>query len=292
MRIGVVYPQTEYPSDPAAIRDYAQAVEELGFSHLLAYDHVLGAHPDVVDRLPGPYTYHDPFQEPFVLFAYMAAVTRKLEFTTGILILPQRETALAAKQAATLDVLSGGRLRLGFGVGWNPVEYAALNMDFRTRGRRIEEQVDLLRRLWTEPLVTYRGRWHTIPEAGINPLPVQQPIPIWFGGHAEPVLERVARMGDGWMPNYRRAGDARPAVEKLSRYLEESGRSLSEIGLEARISYGDGDPEKWRRWLADWQDLYITHASVNTMKLGFRKPEDHLDALRKFAQAMGVEKET
>src|SRR5512137_2052178 len=205
MQIGLVFPQTEIGNDPAAIRDYAQTAEGLGFSHLLAYEHVLGANPQRPGGWSGPYTYQTPFHEVFVLFGYLAALTQRLELVSGILILPQRQTVLAAKQAASLDVLSGGRLRLGVGLGWNEVEYAALNENFHNRGRRIEEQVALLRRLWTEPLVTFNGEWHTIPDAGLNPLPVQQPIPVWFGGSAEAALERIARLADGWIINQRSA---------------------------------------------------------------------------------------
>jgi len=201
MKTGVVYPQTEFGSDPAAIKDYAQTVEGLGFTHVLAYDHVLGANPDRPGGWKGTYTYQNAFMEPFVLFSFMAAVTQQLGFITGILILPQRQTALAAKQAATLDRLCSGRLRIGIGLGWNQVEYTALGEDFHQRGRRVEEQVELLRKLWTEPLVTFDGKYDHIPDAGLNPLPVQQPIPLWFGGQAEVVLRRIARMGDGWLPN-------------------------------------------------------------------------------------------
>ena len=195
MKIGLVYPQTEFGSDPAAIRDYAQLAEELGFSHILAYDHVLGANPDRPGGLAGPYTFRHPFIEPVALFSYMAAFTERIQFTTGIVILPQRQTALFAKQAATLDVLSKGRLRVGVGLGWNEVEYIALNEDFHTRGQRIEEQVAVLRQLWTQPLVNFSGRWHTIPDAGLNPLPLQQPIPLWFGGTAPAALRRARPPG-------------------------------------------------------------------------------------------------
>lgn len=283
MRIGVVYPQTEYGSDPQAIKDYAQTAEGLGFTHVLAYDHVLGANPDRPGGLQGPYTYRDPFQEPFVLFAFMAAVTERLEFTTGILILPQRQTALAAKQAASLDVLSGGRVRLGVGIGWNKVEYVALNEDFHTRGKRIEEQTALLRKLWTEPLVTYTGRWDQVPDAGLNPLPVQRPIPIWFGGHADAVLQRTARLGDGWMPNYRTPEDARPALEALRRYTRAAGRPPGAVGIEARLHYGTGDPESWRSLLEGWRAAGATHLTMNTMRAGFDTPQAHLAALERFA---------
>jgi probable F420-dependent oxidoreductase len=284
MRIGVVYPQTEFGNDPAAIRDYAQTAESLGYQHVLAYDHVLGANPGRAGGWQGPYTHEHPFQEPFALFSFMAAVTSTIEFTTGILILPQRQTALVAKQAATLDVLSGGRLRLGVAVGWNPVEYEALGQSFRTRGRRIEEQITLLRRLWTEPLVTFDGRWDTVPDAGLNPLPVQRPIPIWFGGHADVVLRRLGKMGDGWFPNYRTAEQARPHLEQLAQYVAQAGRSASDVGVEARVTYGSGDPDVWRRAVSEWSGEGVTHLTVNTMGLGFETPQAHVAAVTRFAE--------
>jgi probable F420-dependent oxidoreductase len=284
MKIGVVFPQTEIGSDPAAIRDYAQTAEGLGFTHVLAYDHVLGANPDRPGGWSGPYTYLTPFHEVFVLFGYLAGVTQRLGLVTGILILPQRQTALVAKQAASLDVLSGGRVRLGVGLGWNEVEYAALNENFHNRGKRMEEQVALLRRLWTEPLVDFKGKWHTIPDAGINPLPVQRPIPVWFGGRAEPVLRRIARLADGWMLLHRNAAEARPDLALLDRFLEEAGRSRIEIGLEPRISYGAGDPKAWETELRDWQAEGATHLSFNTMGSGFKTPQEHIQAIQKFAQ--------
>lgn len=286
MNIGVVFPQTEFRTDPAAVKDYAQTAEALGFSHILAYDHVLGANPDRPGGWRGPYTYQDPFYEPFLLYSFMAAVTQSIGFVTGVIILPQRETALVAKQAATLDVLSGGRLRLGIGLGWNEVEYVALNQDFHRRGRRIEEQVEVLRELWTKPLVNFHGRWHTIPDAGINPLPVQRPIPIWFGGHADPVLRRTARLGDGWLPNHPSPEHVKPLLQKLDEYLAQVGRSRSDIGIEPRISYGDGNPGAWRKSIDDWQALGATHLSVNTMRLGFETPDDHMRAMRTFAEAV------
>lgn len=283
MKIGVVFPQIEFGNDVGALREYVQLVEAAGFHHLLAYDHVLGANPERPGGWQGPYTHHDPFHEPFVLFGYMAALTTRLEFVTGVLILPQRETALVAKQAAELDVLSNGRFRLGIGNGWNEVEYVALNQDFHARGRRIEEQVAVLRQLWTQELVTYQGRWHTIPDAGLNPLPVQRPIPIWFGGHADAVLQRIARIGDGWFPNYRTAVSARPSLDKLAHYLAANGRSLAHIGIEARISFGNGRADEWQQTLTDWQAAGATHISLNTMSLGFDTPQKHIAALSQFA---------
>jgi probable F420-dependent oxidoreductase len=287
MNFGVVYPQTEFGNDPIAIRDYAQTAEGLGYSHILAYDHVLSANADR-PGWTGPYTHEHPFLEPFVLFSYMAAVTRKIGFTTGIIILPQRQTALVAKQAATLDVLCSGRLRLGFGIGWNEVEYIGLNKSFHNRGQRIEEQIDLLRQLWTQPLITYSGEWHQIPDAGLNPLPVQRPIPIWFGGQAEPVLRRIARMGDGWMPNYPTVEQTRPLLDMLTRFLEAEGRSLDQIGIEARLKYGDGKADYWRRLVDDWTTAGTDYFSINTMGSNFNSPAEHIGAIHHFAEVMGI----
>lgn len=287
MKYGVVFPQTEYGHDAAALRDYAQAAEELGYHHILAYDHVLGANPQRPGGWKGPYTYETPFLEPFVLFSYLAGLTQRIEFVTGILILPQRQAALVAKQAATLDVISGGRLRLGVGLGWNEVEYQALNEDFHTRGRRIEEQVEVMKRLWAQPLVTFDGRWHRIPDAGINPLPTKGKIPIWFGGHHEKVLRRVARLGDGWMPN-RRAAEIAAELKLLDNYLEQAGRPRKEIGLEVRMQFKDGNAETWGQELKEWQAIGTTHITINTMGAGLDAPQKHIEGIRKFAQALGI----
>jgi len=286
MQIGVVFPQTEFGSDPAALKDYAQTAEALGFTHILAYDHVLGANPDRPGGWKGPYTFKTTFLEPFVLFSFMAAVTSRIGFITGILILPQRQTALVAKQAATLDHLCGGKFRLGVGVGWNKVEYTALNADFHTRGQQQEEQVRLLQQLWTQPLVNFEGHFHSIPDAGINPLPIQQPIPIWFGGHADAVLQRIARFGDGWLPNFRSLEDATPALEALDKYLNENGRSRADIGIEPRLNYGDGNMDAWQAAAQAWRDAGATHLSVNTMGAGFQTPQDHIHALERLADVL------
>lgn len=285
MRIGVVFPQTEIGNDAATIRDYAQAAEELGFDHVLAYDHVIGA--NLASR-PGwhpPYSHADPFHEPLVLFGYIAGITRKLELVTGIIILPQRQTVLVAKQAAALDVLSGGRLRLGVGLGWNPVEYEALSENFNDRGRRLEEQIAVMRRLWTEELVTFEGRWHKIIDAGINPLPVQRPIPVWFGGSDERALRRLARLGDGWFPLLPPDEQCRAMVDTVRRRAREAGRDPEAIGIEGRIAYSGGSPEAWLKELDAWRQLGATHVSFNTMKAGF-KTSQHIDALRRFVAAL------
>jgi probable F420-dependent oxidoreductase len=288
MKIGFVYPQTEFGNDPMAIRDLAQSAEGLGYSHVLAYEHVLGVNPDSSEVWDGPYDFKSSFQSPFLLFSFMAAVTDSLGFTTGILILPQRQTVLAAKQAATLDVLSNGRLRLGIGIGWNKPEYVALGENFHNRGQRIEEQVNLMRQLWTQPLVNFSGRWHNIPDAGINPLPIQQPIPIWFGGHADQVLRRIATIGDGWIPNYRSADEAGAAFAKIERYLNQAGRNRTSIGIEARIRYADGDAHTWEQLLLGWQNAGVSHISFNTMVAGFDTPAQHLEALKLFASTMEI----
>ncbi len=286
MKIGVVFPQIEFPADAAAYRDYAQAAEALGYTHILAYDHILGANPDRPGGWSGPYTYQDPFHEPFTLFSYLSGVTSQLGFVTGVIILPQRDTALVAKQAAMVDIMCGGRLRLGIGIGWNEVEYVATGNDFHQRGRKSDEQIDLLRDLWTKPLVNFQGQYHTIPDAGINPLPIQRPIPIWLGGHAEAVLSRIARKGDGWLPGYRTAAAAAKTLARLDTLLAEQGRTRADMGIEIRLLYQDGTPESWQTIMQDWQAAGATHGSINTMGCGFTTVEQHIEALRVFAAAV------
>ncbi|MCB8981611.1 MAG: LLM class F420-dependent oxidoreductase [Ardenticatenaceae bacterium] len=287
MKIGLVFPQTEFGNDVAALRDYTQTAESLGYSHILAYDHVLGVNPNRPGGWNGPYTYQTPFHEVFVLFSYMAALTTKLEFITGILILPQRETAVVAKQAASLDVLSNGRFRLGIGIGWNKVEMEGIGFDFHTRGRRVDEQIDVLKLLFTQELVTFKGHFHNIDDAGLNPLPIQRPIPLWLGGHADVVLRRLARKGDGWLPGYRTAEAAQESLDKLEQYLAENGRTLSDIGLEPRLHITDG-PDAWQNYLVGWRDAGATHISFNTMGAGLDTPQKHLQAIENFAKTIGL----
>ncbi len=284
--IGVVYPQTEAPPDPGWIREYCQTVEGLGFSHVVAYDHVLGIQPDLDSRRVGPYTAEDSFMEPFVLFSYMASITEQLGFCTGVLVLPQRQTAVVAKQAACLDLLSGGRLRLGVGVGWNKAEFIGLSSSFHDRGERVEEQIELLRRLWQEPVIDYSSHWHTIPNAGINPLPERR-IPIWIGGGADRVLRRIAGMADGWLPNVRAAQDALPYLEKLVEYLQEYGRSRDQIGVEGRVLFGDGNLDQVADQVRGWQEIGATHVSINTMRSGLQ-PRQHIEALSQVAAHLEI----
>jgi len=284
MRVGVVFPQTEIGTDVAVIKDYAQTAEQLGFRHVLAYDHVIGGNLASRPGWQPPYTHLDAFHEPLILFAYLAGQTKKLEFVTGVIILPQRQTVLVAKQSAALDVLSGGRLRFGIGIGWNPIEYEALGENFNNRGQRSEEQVEVLRQLWTHELVTFDGRWHKIVDAGINPLPVQRPIPIWFGGSDERALRRLGRVGDGWFPLLGPDEKCRGMIEAVRRYAREAGRDPSAIGIEGRISYGQGSPEAWLEDLAAWKKLGATHVSFNTMKSGL-KSTAHIEAIRRFHEA-------
>ena len=287
MRYGVVFPQIEFGNDVQAIKEYAQTAEGLGYDYLLVYDHVLGAHPDRVPKLTGPYTYEHPFHEPLVFFGFLSAVTTRLELVTGILILPQRQTALVAKQAAEVDVLSGGRLRLGIGIGWNYVEYDALGADFTTRGRRAEEQIELLRKLWSQPLVTHRSAHHVIDRAGLNPLPIQRPIPIWLGGAAEPVLKRAARIGDGWMPAGRPPDDRMKGyIEQLQSYLAAAGRDRSQFGIDPWISIQGLSKDEWHRRVEAWRALGASHVAVDTMRAGFNSPKGHMDAIRSFREVL------
>jgi probable F420-dependent oxidoreductase len=287
MHIGAVFPQTEIGSDPVAIRAYAQAVEEMGYRHILIYDHVLGASTATRPDWRGPYTSDTTFHEPFVLFGFFAACTQQIDLVTGVIILPQRQTALVAKQAAEVDLLSGGRLRLGIGVGWNAVEYEGLNEDFGNRGARSEEQIVLLRKLWTEPVVTFNGRWHRIDAAGINPLPVQRPIPIWIGGGADKVLERTARLADGWFPQMPPDDSAREAIRQLRSHAAAAGRDPAAIGIEARLSIGRLPERGWVEFAEAWRALGATHLSISTMDAGLRTPQDHIDALRRVKAVLG-----
>jgi probable F420-dependent oxidoreductase len=288
MQIGAIFPQTEIGSDPAVIRDYAQAVEAMGYRHIVAYDHVLGASAATRPNWSGPYTTESLFHEVFVLFGYLAALTRQVELVPGVLILPQRQTALVAKQAAEVDVLSGGRMRLGVGNGWNEVEFEALGEDFHTRGARIEEQIAVLRALWTEPVVDFHGRWHTITAAGIKPLPVQRPIPIWLGGYVDIVLRRIGRIGDGWLPQRRPDEKARELIERLRAYTREAGRPVEAVGIEARLSIGQVPQAEWAGYADAWRVLGATHLDVNTMGAGFASPQDHVAALRRVKETLGV----
>jgi probable F420-dependent oxidoreductase len=289
MKIGVVFPQTEIGTDPAAIRDYAQAVEAMGYTHFLAFDHVLGANPDRPGGWKGPYTHRHAFHEPFVLFGFLAGVTTRTELVTGIIILPQRQTALVAKQTAAVDVLSGGRLRLGVAVGWNPVEFEALGEDFRTRGRRIEEQIEVMRALWTRELVTFTGKHHRISDAGLNPLPVQRPIPVWMGGESEVVQRRMARVADGWMPHFRPGEAAQAAVDRLHGMIREAGRDPNGFGIEGRMTLPQIPPADWGKELEVWRAMRgISHLCIHTAGMGLKTPADHIQTLRRFRVAVGL----
>jgi probable F420-dependent oxidoreductase len=282
MRIGVVFPQAEIGPDAGAVRAYAQRVEELGFRHVLAYDHVVGADPAVHQGWQGPYDLTTTFHEPLVLFGYLAGIT-SLELVTGIIILPQRQTVLVAKQAAEVDLLSGGRFRLGIGLGWNAVEYEALGQDFSSRGRRVEEQVDLLRRLWTEPSVTYHGQYHRVTGAGLAPLPLQRPIPVWFGAQSDRAYRRAGRLADGWFPQVPpgpKLDEARGVVERAA---VEAGRDPRAIGMEGRVTWRSS-PEKLADHARTWHEAGATHVSVNTMGAGLRSVDDHLAVLESAAQ--------
>ena len=285
MKLGAVFPQTEIGNDPAVVRDFAQTVEEVGYDHLLVYDHVLGAVHDREPKLTGPYHEGSLFHEPFVLFGYLAAATERLELVTGVIILPQRQTALVAKQAAEIDVLSGGRLRLGVGVGWNYVEYDALNEDFSNRGRRQEEQVEVLRRLWTEPVIDYRGDHHRIDRAGILPLPGRS-IPVWFGGFAPVAYRRAARIGDGFIFGGN-AAVAGKALEKTRGYLREAGRDPSGFGTELILMTRQlDDPEHYVAEARAWREAGGTHLSLVSMDCGLPDPRAHIDAFRRLKQAI------
>lgn len=292
MQLGAIFPQTEIGTDLGAICAFVKTVEELGYDHIFVADHVLGAdtkfhqHPSLAR-----YSYRSVVHEPLTLMAYMAAITTRLILATGILILPQRQTALVAKQAAEIDVLSQGRMRLGIGVGWNVVEYEALGQDFHTRGQRSAEQIAVLRALWTQDVVDFHGTWHNISHAGLNPLPVQRPIPIWLGVGSsqaqrppDAALRRVGQIADGWSPNIPMGDEGLAIVERVHGYAKEAGRAPATLPLEGRVHIGGKTPEDWQKQVQAWQRLGATSIIAEARGGGLTFPDQHLAALRQFRQ--------
>ena len=291
MQIGMVFPQAGIGPYPGTVKAIAQTAETLGYSHLLAYDHVLGASVRKRPDFRGPYTSDSLFHEVFVLFGFLAGITERLELVSGVIILPQRQTVLVAKQAAEVDVLSGGRLRLGVGVGWNEVEYTGLNENFRNRGRRCEEQIAVMRALWTEEVIDYEGRWHRIPDAGINPLPVQRPIPIWIGGYVAATMDRIGRIGDGWFPQSQDGefpgARVEADLEHIARAARAAGRDPAAIGMEARIRLDRIPRDTWGAVTEAWRALGATHLSVITADEG-RDGSGHIRLLREYAETVDL----
>jgi len=294
MQVGAIFPQTECGTDVAAIGEFVRGVETMGYDHLFVADHVLGAdpkfhsHPSLAN-----YSHEAVVHEALTLMAYLAAVTSRITLATGILILPQRQTALVAKQAAQIDVLSGGRLRLGIGVGWNAVEYEALNETFENRGRRAAEQVAVLRALWTQPVVDFRGEFHRISHAGLNPMPIQRPIPVWFGvgsrDHAvppEPALRRIGRLADGWSPNLTPDAQGGAIVARVHQYAREAGRDPAKLPMEGRIRLAGQDASGWVKQVNAWKALGATSVIAEPRGAGLAFPDGHLDVLRRFKDAM------
>jgi probable F420-dependent oxidoreductase len=295
MQIGASLAVSDIGTDPVTIRDYAQAVEGLGFDYLQAPDHVLGGNPAGHKDKPRVGTTANAYHDPFVLFGFIAGCTRSIGFAPGVLILAQRQAVLVAKQAASLDVLSGGgRLRLGIGVGWNEVEFTGLNENFSNRGKRSEEQVQVMQALWAEPHVTFKGQYHTIDDAGLNPRPASGRIPVWFGGHAEATFRRAAQYGDGFMPlAYPPDDTALAAFDKLRGLIHDAGRPASAVGIEVWQSLGDGTPDDWRREFEFWKQAGVTHVTAHTTyatghhkRIAGRSAADHLAAVTKFREAV------
>jgi probable F420-dependent oxidoreductase len=285
MQLGVVFPQAELGGDVGAVRAYAQGVEDLGYRHVLAFDHVVGADPEVHAGWNGPYDVRTTFHEPMVMFGYLAGATTSLEFVTGVIILPQRQTVLLAKQAAEVDLLSSGRFRLGIGIGWNAVEYEALGEDFSNRGKRSEEQIALMRRLWTEQSVTFDGKYHRVTGAGLAPLPVQRPIPVWIGAASERGYERAGRLADGWFPMVAPGPELDAARSVVDRAAVAAGRDPKSIGMETWVKWR-GSADTVAAEVATWAGIGASHVSINTMGFGLEKVDDHLAALAAVADAL------
>jgi probable F420-dependent oxidoreductase len=293
-KLGVIFPQTECGTDIGAIGEFVRAVEAMGADHLFVADHVLGADPKFhAHPSLATYSHEAVVHEALTLMAYLAAITTRITLATGILILPQRQTALVAKQAAQIDVLSGGRLRLGIGVGWNAVEFEALNETFENRGRRSAEQIAVLRALWTQPVVDFRGEFHRISHAGLNPMPIQRPIPIWFGvgSREQPVppdaaLRRIARLADGWSPNFAPDETGRKLVAQVHDYARASGRDPASLPLEGRVRLAGQGPEGWARQVQAWKRLGATSIIAEPRNAGLGFPDGHLDVLRRFQDTL------
>jgi probable F420-dependent oxidoreductase len=294
MRLGVILPLIDIGGDPGVVAEYAQTAEALGYREIGAPDHVLGVNAASRPDWGARNTSADLFHDPFVLFGFLSGICKTAIFSTQVLIVAQRQTVLVAKQAASLDVLSGGRFRLGIGVGWNKVEYVGLNEDFHNRGRRSEEQAEVMKALWAEPHVTFKGKWHTIDDAGINPLPVRRAIPLWYGGHEDVTLRRIAKYGDGWMMLAHPPGDAATAAfDTVRRYAEAEGRVPASIGLEVWTSIGAGSEKDWRAEVAFWKQAGVTHVSLNNTygrnhhtRMAGRSLAEHLAALRRYRDAV------
>ena len=288
MKLVAFYPSYELGSDPVVLRDYAQAAEAAGYARLAMGEHVLGADPDRPGGWQGPYTYEQEWPEPFPTFGYLAAVTERIELMTGVLILPQRQTTLVAKQAAQLDVICGGRLVLGVGTGWNPVEYEALGQDFHTRGRRMDEQIRLLRLLWAEPLVSFEGRWDRVTKAGLNPLPPRRDIPVWMGGSDPRAIDRVGRLGDGWFPLGLPREQLTAGVTQMRAAAESAGRDPAALGLQCSVR-GIAEPAAQIAAAQGLEQLGATHVALFTAKTGRSTLQDHIDAITQFAEAVRSE---
>lgn len=293
MNLGIALPLIDIHGDPATVREFAQTAEGLGYHHLGAPDHVLGVNVASRPDWGARNTSKDFFHDPFVLFGFLSGVTRTIGFSTQVLILAQRQTALVAKQVASLDVLSGGRFRFGIGVGWNPVEFVGLNENFHDRGKRSEEQVEVMNALWSEPHVKFKGKWHTIEDAGINPMPKGK-IPLWFGGHADVTLRRTAKWGDGWiMLAHAKGKEAEAEFEKLRGYVKAAGRDPREVGIEVWVSTAQGGPDDWRREFAYWKSVGVTHVTVNSTyargphtRIAGKTMADHLKAMKDYHAAV------
>ncbi len=311
MRVGLLFPTLDIGSDFGGIRDYIETVEALGYSHLLVPEHVMGAGLGTRPDWTGPYNYTNPFHEPFTLFGFIAGITKYLEMASGVLILPQRQTVLVAKQAAQIDVMSNGRLRLGVGLGWNAVEYDSLGKNFHDRGKRLEEQVTLLRELWANELVTFNGVYEQVIDAGINPLPVKKHIPLWIGAEARPAVQRAARLADGWFPMFAPGDRAAVKIDRMKEYLREANRGITDhglqFGMEPFVHAGRGfssnapapekdpqfrsnnpGPQEWAKEAEWWKAHGATHISLNAMNADLRGPKAHIDVITKFANAMSL----
>lgn len=286
MPIGAFFPNLAFDNDPEAIREWALAVEALGYDYIDVPDHTVAVDRASRPEFRGPYDLTNPYHETFVTMGFLAAITRRVRLKSSVLILPQRQTALVAKQAVEVDVLSGGRLDLGIGVGWNPIEYEALGENWKTRGRRQNQQVEALLRLWCDEIVQFEGEWDTLKGVGLNPAAVQKPIPLWFGGSVDATLRRAARHGAGWIPLGEPDETSAERLDTLRGFLAEEGRDPADFGIECWIRTRDPDPQTWLTNAQAWMKLGATHVTLYTAGTYLGDVSEQIEALRRFRELM------
>ena len=277
MKIGLQYPAATVGADPSEMREFAQAAEGLGYAHLTVFEHIVGVRPQ-----PGEREHHAEYHELLTMLSFLAGATSTIGLLTAVLVLPMRQAVVVAKQAAEVDFVSGGRLRLGIGVGRSPREYEATGADYHNRGRRIEEQLSLMRKLWTEEWVTFHGEWHQANDIGLTIPPVQRPIPVWMGGGSDRALERMGRMSDGWLST--KLEPTAGGMAKIRASAAAAGRDPTSVALEGRLEIQGTTPDAWAAGVEAWAEVGATHLTIR----GDGTPAEQIELARRFKDEVGL----